>query len=323
MLISINKVKIGDRIRESYGDIEELAKDIEENGLINPPVVTPDFELIAGERRLRAMKRLGYEQIEVRVMKVDDYEHMLNLEINENENRKDFTKLERLEYARRLERIERVKAKERMDNPSQNFGQVGRTDDIVSEKIGIGSGEQYRKEKFVAENADKETLEQWDKGDISTHKAYSKIKALEKQIEELRSQEPKVIEVEKEVYPSDYLDKQKRIEELQEELRNQIDPIEYERLRKELTDKNLELYDIKQQMEKEKVTIEESKDVHLKKLKDTAIVFSNRVHSFINDVGGLGWLIEYLDEIPSYEQEEYIKAIELLDRWVTTIKSNL
>lgn len=176
---------------------------------------------------------------------------------------------------------------------------------------------QEKREEFIQENQVE---------DMTTRELRQAIKEkreLEKQVEELKNQEPKAIEVEKEVYPNDYWDKQKRIEELQEELRNQIDPIEYERLRKELTDKNLELYDIKQQREKEKVTIKDSKEVHLKKLKDTAIVFSNRVHSFINDVGGLGWLIEYLDEIPSYEQEEYIKAIELLDRWVTTIKSNL
>lgn len=176
-------------------------------------------------------------------------------------------------------------------------------------------------------NVDKELKQKVLGGDITTLKEYKELekekKELEKQVEELKNQEPKVIEVEKEVYPSDYLDKQKEVDELQEKLEKQIDPIEYERLRRELTDKNLELYDIKQQMEKEKVTIEDSKDVHLKKLKDTAIVFSNRVYSFINDVGGLGWLIEYLDEIPSYEQEEYIKAIELLDRWITTIKSNL
>lgn len=132
MLIDISKIKVAERIRKDFGNIKELADDIKENGLINPPVVTPDFELIAGERRLRAMKHLGYKQIEVRIMKVNDYEHMLNLEINENENRKDFTKLERLEYARRLERIERLKAKERMGEGSQNSDELGRTDDIVA-----------------------------------------------------------------------------------------------------------------------------------------------------------------------------------------------
>ena len=60
MLIDINEIKISDRIRKDYGILQELADDIKENGLINPPVVTCDtYELIAGERRLRAMKLLG------------------------------------------------------------------------------------------------------------------------------------------------------------------------------------------------------------------------------------------------------------------------
>lgn len=187
----------------------------------------------------------------------------------------------------------------------------------LSKLIMLTTVDQEERIEFIEENPVEDMTRQ------ELRQAIKEKKELEKQVEELKNQEPKVIEVEKEVYPSDYLDRVEQVSELQEKLEKQIDPIEYERLRKELTDKNLELYDLKQQREKEKTTIEDSKEVHLKRLKDTAIVFSNRVHSFINDVGGLGWLIEYLDEIPSYEQEEYIKAIELLDRWVTTIKSNL
>ena len=98
MLIEIEKIKIKDRIRKDFGNIQELADDIKENGLINPPVITPDtYELITGERRIRAMKLLGYEQIEVRPMAVKDAEHQLNLEISENEARKDFSKAERID----------------------------------------------------------------------------------------------------------------------------------------------------------------------------------------------------------------------------------
>jgi len=114
MLVNLEQIKVTDRIRKDFGDIQELADDIKENGLINPPVVTPDtYELIAGERRLKAMKLLGYRQIEVRPMSVKDAEHQLNLEISENETRKDFSKKERIDYARRLERIEKVKAEQR------------------------------------------------------------------------------------------------------------------------------------------------------------------------------------------------------------------
>ena len=79
MLIEIEKIIVSDRIRKDFGDIQELADDIKENGLINPPVVTPEFELIAGERRLRALQLLNYKQVEVRVMSVKDAEHQLNL----------------------------------------------------------------------------------------------------------------------------------------------------------------------------------------------------------------------------------------------------
>lgn len=45
---------------------------------------------------------------------IKDAEHQLNLEISENETRKDFSKAERIDYARRLERIESLKAEKRM-----------------------------------------------------------------------------------------------------------------------------------------------------------------------------------------------------------------
>lgn len=208
MLINIEDVKVTDRIRKDFGDIQELADDIKENGLINPPVVTPDtYELIAGERRLRAMKELGYKQIEVRPMSVKDAEHQLNLEISENETRKDFSKKERIDYARRLERIEKVKAQERQSllngrsELTENFptAEIGEVRDIVASKLGIGSGKQYEKEKYIADNADSSTLSEWDKGDISTHAAYIKIKqekdTLENKIKQLESKPPETIEV--------------------------------------------------------------------------------------------------------------------------------
>lgn len=219
MLIDINKVVVKDRIRKDYGNIEELADDIKKNGLINPPVVTPDFELIAGERRLKAMEHLGYNQIEVRVMKVNDFEHMLNLEINENESRKDFTKSERINYAKQLHRIEEIKAKKRqLAGGTQNFaeGETGEVTDKVAKKLNIGSGEQYRKEKYIAENADEETLNKWDKEEISTHKAYTRIKELEKTIKELQEKEPSVIEV----VPEHIKEKLQQLENDKKELNN-------------------------------------------------------------------------------------------------------
>lgn len=189
MLIGINKIKVDDRIRKDYGNIEELANDIKENGLINPPVVTPEYKLIAGERRLRAMKYLGYEQVEVRVMTVKDYEHQLKLEISENENRKEFTFSERIEYARKLEEIERGKARERQgarNDIVQNFAQCeqGKSSEIVANKSGFGNKETYRQAKYISDNADDEMIKSLDEGKLSINKAYNQLKQAKKEAEE-------------------------------------------------------------------------------------------------------------------------------------------
>lgn len=192
MLIDINKVTVGKRIRKDYGDITSLADDIEDRGLINPPVVTPDYELIAGERRLKAMKKLDYRQIEVRVMSVEDYEHQLKIEISENEERKAFTYSERMDYAKQLERIEAKKANDRKTSKlKQNKDTVtdqgperkGETRDIVGKASGFGSGRTYARAKYIYENADEETIKEVDEGKKSIRKAHDELRAKEKQNE--------------------------------------------------------------------------------------------------------------------------------------------
>lgn len=121
-----------------------------------------------------AIYPLEYKQIEVRPMAVKDAEHQLNLEISENEARKDFSKAERIDYARRLERIESLKAEKR--KATTQFGsnavrQISdtpqRTDDLVAKKLNIGSRDTYRKEKYIVENQESLTPEdfsEWDEG---------------------------------------------------------------------------------------------------------------------------------------------------------------
>ncbi|MET3828595.1 ParB family chromosome partitioning protein [Paenibacillus sp. DS2363] len=178
MKIKIDQIKVSDRIRKDFGGIEELANDIEQNGLINPIVVTPDHQLIAGERRLRAHQYLGRKEVIVRVMEISDFEHQLRLEISENEHRKEFTFSERVEWAKRLEEVERIKAKERMAGGKENVPEqpAGQVRDIVADQAGFGSGRTYDKAKFIMENATPEIIQQLDAGIISTHKAYVETK---------------------------------------------------------------------------------------------------------------------------------------------------
>lgn len=195
MLVNIGKVTVGKRIRKDYGDILSLADDIQDRGLINPPVVTPDYELIAGERRLRALKKLDYKQIEVRVMSVEDYEHQLKIEISENEERKEFTYSEKMDYAKQLERIEAKKAKDRMAVKKQGTDhgpgvKKGETRDIVGKASGFGSGRNYSRAKYVYENADDETIKEVDEGKKSIRKAHDEVREQNKQKEVTKVEAP-------------------------------------------------------------------------------------------------------------------------------------
>ena len=188
MLIPITKIQVRDRIRKDFGDIEELAKDIEQNGLINPPVVNKEYTLLAGERRLRACRMLGWEQIPVTMMDTRDAEHELNIEISENDCRKDFSKAERVDYMYRLMRIEKEKARERQAKTQfgsnavqQKFAEPdkGQARDKTAAAFGV-SGETMRKEMQIVENKDLLTPEDfadWDEGRLSTNKAFQRVKA--------------------------------------------------------------------------------------------------------------------------------------------------
>jgi DNA modification methylase/ParB-like chromosome segregation protein Spo0J len=63
--IQISKIKIGERQRVEFGPkaIQELKDSISTHGLIHAPVLTASGELVAGERRLRAMTELHQEGI--------------------------------------------------------------------------------------------------------------------------------------------------------------------------------------------------------------------------------------------------------------------
>jgi ParB family chromosome partitioning protein len=78
-------------------DIAELAESLREHGLVQPIVVRPlagRFQLIAGQRRLEAARRLGWTSVPVRVLEVDDRQ-MAEIAIVENLQRRDLDPLEK------------------------------------------------------------------------------------------------------------------------------------------------------------------------------------------------------------------------------------
>jgi ParB-like nuclease domain len=117
--IPLTGITIGERFRKDLGDIEGLAKSIETVGLLHPIVVTTDYALIVGRRRLAAYKHLGREMIPALVI---DLINLLSAEHDENEIRKDLTKSEQVEIAEAILGYEREEAKKRHHEGSLRGG---------------------------------------------------------------------------------------------------------------------------------------------------------------------------------------------------------
>lgn len=89
----------------SHGSMEDLINSIQKHGILEPLLVTrkPDgrYELISGERRLRAAKMLGLPKVPVLVRHAEDLEK-LELSLVENLQRQDLNPIEEAEGYREL-----------------------------------------------------------------------------------------------------------------------------------------------------------------------------------------------------------------------------
>jgi ParB family chromosome partitioning protein len=99
--ISINKITAGiyqPRKHFDHAELEELANSIKESGLIQPITLRKvsdedHYEVIAGERRLRAAKLAGFLEIPSIVKKINNHE-ALELALIENIQRTDLSLIE-------------------------------------------------------------------------------------------------------------------------------------------------------------------------------------------------------------------------------------
>ena len=105
MLVAIKDIKIKKRVRKDLGDLENLKDSLRNYGLLNPITLNSRYELIAGERRLTAATQLGWTNIQANIVDNLTEVEQLEMEIEENNQRKEFTDEELLKGYMRLERL--------------------------------------------------------------------------------------------------------------------------------------------------------------------------------------------------------------------------
>jgi ParB/RepB/Spo0J family partition protein len=144
----INDVIIGIRHRRELGDIASLARSIASVGLLHPIVVRPDGVLIAGERRLTACKHLGWTEIPVTVVSLDE---IARGELTENAERKDFVPSEIVAIKRALESLVATPVGRPPKEISETFANLpkGKTTEKVGAFVGVSSRQIEKAEKIV------------------------------------------------------------------------------------------------------------------------------------------------------------------------------
>lgn len=170
----VNLVKVENRYRKDFGDIEGLAASIKELGLLQPIGIDANYRLVFGERRLRACQSLGMEKIPARTVHLDS---ILKGELAENEFRKDFTPSERVAIGEAIERElgnrigvnQHTEGKENFPDPIPQ----GQTRDLAAKAAGFGNGKTYEQAKKVTNEAAPELVQAMDEGRASVSAAVS------------------------------------------------------------------------------------------------------------------------------------------------------
>ena len=146
----ICNIRVGDRIRGDLGDIDGLARNIDAIGLLKPLAVLSDGTLLAGARRLAAVKLLGWQEVPVPRMTMTIFlsqlPYELQVEISENQFHKDLTPSEMDEARRRIEPFFAAAAKTRQRREGRTNGGgkfppaiKRKTRDLVGGLLGISS----------------------------------------------------------------------------------------------------------------------------------------------------------------------------------------
>jgi ParB/RepB/Spo0J family partition protein len=95
-VVPIDKIQVGERFRNEYGDIDFLAASLKKEGIIQPLAVKDNgdgsYILLAGGRRIKAAIQAEIKEVPIRVFpnNLNDLE-MLNIELMENVARKDLS----------------------------------------------------------------------------------------------------------------------------------------------------------------------------------------------------------------------------------------
>ena len=157
----------------NLSNIDDLVDSISEVGLLSPLIIDKQNQVISGNRRLAAIKTLGWEKVSVEVADVSD-EDVVGILIHHNKQRVKSTREILNEYFA-LEKIHGKGQGRRTDletSGSSTKGGVAR--DVIAEKVGLSSSQMSR--ILFIEKRQPSLIDEIDGGRLTVNKAWEGIR---------------------------------------------------------------------------------------------------------------------------------------------------
>jgi len=154
-------------------DLEELEKSLKDFGQMEPIAITPNLRIISGHRRYMAMRNLGWEGCEVRLIEPEN-EIVALIEHNNHRNKTSTDILNEVRYLKN--ELKEVVGRGR--NARGREKKQGKRITMVmelSQRLGIGTTK--LKQLLSISNYEPSLIEEIDRGEISVAKAYEKVRS--------------------------------------------------------------------------------------------------------------------------------------------------
>jgi len=154
-------------------NIDDLVVSVGEVGLLTPVVVNQQYQLISGHRRIEAVRRLGWDEVDVEVIETASEDEEKSLLVHFNKQRVK-TSREIINEAETLRPLYAVGQGKRSDLTSVPRNKSGR--DALAEAVGVSSSQLGKLLFIQKENPD--FINAIDEGKLTIRQAYTHLSRL-------------------------------------------------------------------------------------------------------------------------------------------------
>jgi DNA modification methylase/ParB-like chromosome segregation protein Spo0J len=182
MKVEVSKLKIHPFHKRIYliNEIDALANDIKKNGLLQSLVIDENQYIVSGVRRLYAVKKLGWDKVEVEIMNLNGKDEKQTIvAFNKQREKTNREKLNEARYMKALWRKKRGRKSEAEKPQITENVKPANTRKDVCEELGYSTGNFVKLEYIDSQRPD--LIDEIDNGNISINQAHKALKKIEEE----------------------------------------------------------------------------------------------------------------------------------------------